>query len=99
MTNDVEQLSILTEEILNKKTVKVEQPIKEERDPSISDDAWNVEYFADIGLIDFLEKTNDLLYEIKNCVRGAKTRCKSRDEIENYLSNLSVELAEIVQGM
>jgi hypothetical protein len=101
MNNDIEQLSVLTESILrnNNTPVKEKEIIKEEHDPSIDDDGWNKEYFDDIGLTGFLEKTSGMIYEIQNCVRGANTGCKTRDEIEHYLIELREELDSIIQGI
>lgn len=115
MENDVEQLGKFVEDILkasykvedkveNKEVVKEsiedkKEVIKEERDPSISSDGWNKEYFDDIGLNNFLDETASLKYEIDGCIRGSYTSCKTRDELEQYLIGLSVDLNDIIKSM
>lgn len=40
-------------------------------------------------LNDVLTQTDSLQYEVKNCVKGSYTQCKTNEELASYLRNLS----------
>lgn len=58
------------------------------------DDGWNNYYLEDAGLSYVLDAINDLDYEIKNCVRGGNTGCKTYEELGDYIISLGEQLSE-----
>ena len=45
-------------------------------------------------LMDILDDIVDLQYEIKHCARGVKTKCKTYDQLGEYIEELGTRLAE-----
>ena len=58
------------------------------------EDGWNNYYLEDTGLLDVLSAINDLDYEIKHCVRGGNTGCKTYEELGDYIISLGEQLSE-----
>lgn len=58
------------------------------------DDGWNNYYLEDTDLFDVLSAINDLDYEIRHCVRGGSTGCKTYEELGDYIISLGEQLSE-----
>ena len=70
------------------------------KDKAIKNDAWDNEYFKEIGLSEWLENCYRLKYEIDNCRRGAYFSNKDTGEgmLEN-VESLKEELEEVIETM
>ena len=51
------------------------------------------------GLEDALDGIEDLAYELRSCVRGAKTRCKDWQELSRHIQNLASKLDDAAGEM
>lgn len=51
------------------------------------------------GLENTLNDIEDLTYELRNCVRGAKTGCKDWKELSRHIQNLASELRDAAELM
>ena len=80
---------------INEHVVKAEQPVNESsEDDEDEDDGWNNYYLEDTGLFDVLSEINDMDYEIRHCVRGGNTGCKTYEELGDYIISLGEQLSE-----
>lgn len=70
------------------------------KDKAIKNDAWDNEYFKEIGLSEWLENCYRLKYEIDSCRRGAYFSNKDTGEgmLEN-VESLKEELEEVIETM
>ena len=53
---------------------------------------WNNDNVYNV--IEVTDKVYDLAYELKNCVRGAYTGCKTYEELRDYIRHLASELED-----
>lgn len=58
------------------------------------EDGWNNNYLEDTNLSYVLAAISDLDYEIKHCVRGGSTGCKTYEELGDYIISLGEQLSE-----
>jgi hypothetical protein len=71
-----------------------------EEDRFISDDGWNCDELEEIGLIDWLDKVQEVSYEVKNCRRGSYAiPGATADDLISYLNLLREELDEVINNM
>lgn len=53
-------------------------------------DGW--EEVTDFQDLDVLDDINNLIYELNNCVRGAYTKCRTREALGHYIKDLAERL-------
>lgn len=56
-------------------------------------DGWDTNKLDE--LVSFLDELDRLSYEVRNCVKGAYSNCKTYSELGNYISNLGMQLSEV----
>ncbi len=56
-----------------------------------SGEGWDTEYLYQV--CEVLDEIYNLSYEIKNCVRGAYSNCKTYEELSHYIETLGDDLA------
>lgn len=99
----------------NTVTIEDDAPINEKGNletsqniESSSNDNKNNEEFKDDGwgedivenLSELLDDLESFIYELKNCVRGSFTGCKTREELRNYMvENLAARLTEEAENI
>ena len=68
-----------------------------ETNQDFEDDGWGEQIEEDLTPI--LNKLDDFSYEIKNCVRGAMTNAKTKDELADYIDSLAEELSSYAETL
>lgn len=59
------------------------------------DDGWSEEILDEVeGVISDIEQ---LAYELRSCVRGAYTNCKTREELSDYITHLAEDLMDAAE--
>lgn len=59
------------------------------------DDGWSEDILDEVeGVLSDIEQ---LAYELRSCVRGAYTRCETREELSDYITNLANDLLDAAE--
>lgn len=67
----------------------------EDDDEDEEDDGWSEDILDEVeGVISDIEQ---LAYELRSCVRGAYTNCKTRGDLSNYITNLANDLLDAAE--
>ena len=62
------------------------------------DDGWGEEMVENLSPL--LDDIESFIYELKNCVRGSFTGCKTKEELRNYMvENLAARLTEEAENI
>ena len=71
-----------------------------DRGPFVSDDAWNCDALADVGLMDWLDTAAKIGYEVNNCRRGAYgVRGETAQDLVEELEELHSTLADVIEAI
>jgi hypothetical protein len=62
-------------------------------------DGWDLEAAGIEGLDEVMEQTDSLLYELRNCIRGAYTEAENWAELGEYIKNLAADWENIGEVM
>jgi hypothetical protein len=74
--------------------------LNENESPNSRGGGWNENFFVDIGLMDILNKTARLEYEIKNTIRGKYAlRGGTIQDMVNYLNGISEEFTYVTEQL
>lgn len=61
-------------------------------------DGWNLE--GQVWSVDeVFEELEGLMYEVRNCVRGSYTGCKTYPELADYMRRLSDKLSQSAEDV
>ena len=74
-------------------------PLKESTQLINESDGWDLEAAGIEGLDEVMEQTDSLLYELRNCVRGAYTEAENWAELGEYIKNLAADWENIGEVM
>lgn len=101
LTNISDSLSVVKvkdDEELNEAPIPAldEDAEDEEEEEEEEEDGW---YSIPESLTDFFDKFDELEYEVKNCVKGCNTGCKSYGALAEYISDLAEELSSIADDV
>lgn len=65
------------------------------RESEEDEDGWSEDILDEVeGVISDIEQ---LAYELRSCVRGAYTRCETREELSDYITNLANDLMDAAE--
>lgn len=60
-------------------------------------DGWNLEDFDELN--DVFDEFDGLEYEVRNCIRGCNTGCKTYKELGNYISDIVEKLNDVAHQL
>ena len=67
-------------------------------DDDFDDNGWGEEMVENLSPL--LNELESFIYELKNCVRGSFTGCKTKKELKNYMiENLAARLTEEAENI
>lgn len=82
----------------NLETTKNTEDSSENNNEEFEDDGWGEEMVENLSPL--LDDIEGFIYELKNCVRGSFTGCKTKEELRNYIiKNLSARLTEAAENL
>jgi len=77
-------------------TSETETP--QEKGDEFEDDGWGEEMVENLSPL--LNDIEGFIYELRNCVRGSFTGCKTKAELQNYMvENLAARLTEEAENL